>query len=192
MRARLGAGPADCLVLYLGTHGISQGLPGLTAAAARLAAHPVHFAFVGEGADKARLQQRVRDLGLRNVTLLPGVPHAEVPAVLAAADITLVPLRDVPLFGTFIPSKMFEYLAAGKAVIGSVAGEAGADPAGGRRGRGAAAGRGGAGRDDPGTGRRPGPARRRWAGPGRAHVDAVLRPDGAGPRVPEDPRRRGR
>ncbi len=47
-----------------------------------------------------------------------------MPALLAAADICLVPLRDVPLFSTFIPSKMFEYLAAGKAVIGSVAGEA--------------------------------------------------------------------
>ena len=46
------------------------------------------------------------------------------PALLAAADICLVPLRDVPLFSTFIPSKMFEYLAAGKAVIGAVTGEA--------------------------------------------------------------------
>jgi glycosyltransferase involved in cell wall biosynthesis len=35
-----------------------------------------------------------------------------------------VPLRKVPLLATFIPSKMFEYLAAGKAVIGSVTGEA--------------------------------------------------------------------
>ena len=30
----------------------------------------------------------------------------------------------MPLFTTFIPSKIFEYLAAGKAVIGSVRGEA--------------------------------------------------------------------
>jgi glycosyltransferase involved in cell wall biosynthesis len=52
------------------------------------------------------------------------VPHEEVPALLAAADICLVPLRDVPLFSAFIPSKMFEYLAAGKAVVGAVAGEA--------------------------------------------------------------------
>jgi len=124
VRTRLGAIPGDCLVLYLGTHGISQELPAITKAAARLAAHPVHFAFVGEGADKARLERRVRELGLRNVTMLPGVPHGEVPALLAAADVCLVPLRDVPLFSTFIPSKMFEYLAAGKAVIGSVAGEA--------------------------------------------------------------------
>ena len=30
----------------------------------------------------------------------------------------------MPLFSAFIPSKMFEYLAAGKAVVGAVAGEA--------------------------------------------------------------------
>src|SRR6202034_1300080 len=46
------------------------------------------------------------------------------PALLAEADICLVPLRNVPLFASFIPSKMFEYLAAGKAVVGSVTGEA--------------------------------------------------------------------
>jgi glycosyltransferase involved in cell wall biosynthesis len=123
-RELLGARPDECLVLYLGTHGICQALPEIIEAAARLAGRPVHFAFVGEGADKARLERRVRELGLHNVTMLPGVPHAEVPSLLAAADICLVPLRDVPLFSTFIPSKMFEYLAAGKAVIGSVTGEA--------------------------------------------------------------------
>ncbi|HEX3960669.1 MAG TPA: glycosyltransferase family 4 protein [Trebonia sp.] len=127
VRARLGAGPADTLVLYAGTHGISQGLPSIADAAAILAGtrggSPVRLTFVGEGADKERLRQRVAELGLDNVTLLPGVPNSEMPALLAAADICLVPLRDVPLFATFIPSKMFEYLAAGKAVIGSVAGE---------------------------------------------------------------------
>jgi glycosyltransferase involved in cell wall biosynthesis len=124
VRGRLGAAPGDCLVLYAGTHGISHALPAIARAAARLAGQPVHFAFVGEGADKARLARTVAELGLRNVSLLPGVPHEDVPDLLAAADICLVPLRDVPLFATFIPSKMFEYLAAGKAVVGSVSGEA--------------------------------------------------------------------
>jgi glycosyltransferase involved in cell wall biosynthesis len=145
LRARLGAGPDDCLVLYAGTHGISQGLPAVAGAAALLDGFParrggdgfdvfapagsaragtVRFAFVGEGADKRRLAERVASRGLRNVVLLPGVPNAEMPALLAAADICLVPLRDVPLFATFIPSKMFECLAAGKPVVGSVRGEA--------------------------------------------------------------------
>jgi len=123
MRARLGARPGDCLVLYVGTHGISQGLPSVADAAALLAGKSAHFAFVGEGADKPRLCARVAELGLDNVTLLDGVPHSGVPALLAAADICLAPLRHVPLFSTFIPSKIFEYLAAGKAVVGGVDGE---------------------------------------------------------------------
>jgi glycosyltransferase involved in cell wall biosynthesis len=145
LRARLGAGPDDCLVLYAGTHGISQALPAIADAAALLdrpgPAAPaeagsaagraaaadrkaIRFAFVGDGADKRRLERRVAQLRLGNVALLPGVPNREMPALLAAADICLVPLREVPLFASFIPSKLFEYLAAGKAVIGSVAGEA--------------------------------------------------------------------
>jgi hypothetical protein len=124
VRARLGARPGDCLVLYLGTHGISQALPDVADAVARLAGQPIHFAFVGEGADKPRLRSRVDELGLANVSLHPGVPHSDVPALLAAADICLATLRCVPLFVSFIPSKIFEYLGAGRAVVGAVAGEA--------------------------------------------------------------------
>ena len=149
LRARLGAGPDDCLVLYAGTHGISQALTAIADAATRLDngcsaaavkadralgsaagragafdGRAIRFAFVGEGADKKRLERRVAELGLGNVALLPGVASAEMPALLAAADICLVPLRKVPLFATFIPSEMFECLAAGKPVIGSVTGEA--------------------------------------------------------------------
>jgi glycosyltransferase involved in cell wall biosynthesis len=124
LRARLGASPGDCLVLYAGTHGISQGLTSVADTAAQLTDEAIRFAFVGDGADKQRLRLRVAEHGLRNVTLLPGIPHEQVPALLAAADICLVPLRDVPLFSSFIPSKMFEYLAAGKPVVAAVAGEA--------------------------------------------------------------------
>jgi glycosyltransferase involved in cell wall biosynthesis len=122
-RAELGARPGDTLVVYVGAHGISHGLESVAEAAAKLAGEPIHFAFVGEGAHKERLQARVRDLGLSNVTMRPGVARDHVARLLAAADICLVPLRDVPLFSSFIPSKIFEYLAASRAVIGSVRGE---------------------------------------------------------------------
>jgi glycosyltransferase involved in cell wall biosynthesis len=124
LRAGLGARPDECLVLYAGTHGISQGLPEAAEAAVALAGHAVHLAFVGEGADKPRLRRRVSELGLSNITLAKAIPAELMPALLATADILLVTLRDVPLFATFIPSKMFEYLAAGRPVIGAVAGEA--------------------------------------------------------------------
>jgi glycosyltransferase involved in cell wall biosynthesis len=35
-----------------------------------------------------------------------------------------VPLRDIPLFKTFIPSKMFEMLAMGRPIVASLCGEA--------------------------------------------------------------------
>ena len=111
MRARHGAAPGDCLVLYAGTHGVSQALPAVAEAAAllergrrpdpRVSGGAIKFAFVGEGADKHRLRRRVGELGLSTVTMLPGVASAEMPAVLDAADICLVPLRKVPLFATF-------------------------------------------------------------------------------------------
>jgi glycosyltransferase involved in cell wall biosynthesis len=122
-RAELGASSGETLVLYVGAHGISHGLETVAEAAAKLAGEPIHFAFVGEGAHKERLRARVRELGLNNVTLFPGVARDQIPGLLAAADICLVPLRDVPLFSSFIPSKMFEYMAASKAVVGSVRGE---------------------------------------------------------------------
>src|SRR5262249_62180566 len=62
--------------------------------------------------------------GLHNVIMRPSVAKAEVPEVYAAADACLVPLRDVPIFETFVPSKLFEVLAAGRPVIGAVRGEA--------------------------------------------------------------------
>jgi glycosyltransferase involved in cell wall biosynthesis len=124
VRRTLGATDDQVLCLYIGAHGISHGLPAVAEAAALLAdREDVRFAFVGDGAAKAELGRVVHERGLRNVTMLSGVPREDVPGLLAAADICLAPLRDVPLFSTFIPSKIFEYLGSGKAVIGSLRGE---------------------------------------------------------------------
>jgi hypothetical protein len=112
------------LALYIGAHGISQGLVSLADAAARLSEQPIHFAFVGDGAARPELVKRVEEHGTGNVTLLPGVPRDQVAPIIAAADICLVALRDIPLFSTFIPSKIFEYFAMDRPVIGALRGEA--------------------------------------------------------------------
>jgi hypothetical protein len=128
-RERLGAADGDVVALYLGAHGLSHGLDTVVDAAALLAdapGAPVRIAMVGEGANRSALEAQVDRLGLKNVIMHPGVPRDEVPDLLAAADICLVPLRDLPLFSTFIPSKIFEYFAVGKPVIGAVRGEAAA------------------------------------------------------------------
>jgi glycosyltransferase involved in cell wall biosynthesis len=122
-RERLGCREGETLVLYIGAHGISQGLATVVEAASYLQDAGVHVALVGEGADKKAVAARLAGLGATNVTMLPGVTRDEVADCLAAADICLVPLRDVPLFDTFLPSKMFELMGAGRPVLGSVRGE---------------------------------------------------------------------
>lgn len=122
-RADLGASPGDCLVLYIGAHGISQGVSTIVEAATKVRNQRVRIALVGEGADRAHVLEIIERLAPPHVVALPGVPRDRVATLLAAADICLVPLRDIPLFTTFIPSKIFELLAAGRPIIGSVAGE---------------------------------------------------------------------
>ena len=113
------------VVLYIGAHGISQGVAAILEVA-RLASSDrnIIFAFVGEGAEKAKLVARAAELGLSNVLFVSGQPKDRVVEWYAAADVVLVPLRDVPLFETFIPSKMFEIMAAGRPIVASLRGEA--------------------------------------------------------------------
>jgi glycosyltransferase involved in cell wall biosynthesis len=126
-RLRLGVADGEALALYLGAHGLSHGLDTVVEAAPLVANSPgvaIRIALVGEGAKRSALEAQVDRLGVTNLTMHPGVPREEVPGLLAAADICLAPLRDLPLFSTFIPSKIFEYFAAGKPVIGALRGEA--------------------------------------------------------------------
>ncbi len=114
------------VVLYIGAHGISHGLLAVLHAAEELktTAPDVQVVMVGEGAEKDALLAYAAAKALDNVTFVPGQPHDRVPEIYAASDVCLVPLRDIPLFDGFIPSKMFEMMAAGRPIIGSVRGEA--------------------------------------------------------------------
>ncbi len=122
LRSQLGLGD-KLVVLYCGAHGISHALARILEVAERLRADPgIHFLFVGEGAEKEGLVARARGLG--NVTFRPAVPRDGVPALYRSADVCLVPLRAVPLFRSFVPSKMFEILACGRPILASLEGEA--------------------------------------------------------------------
>jgi colanic acid biosynthesis glycosyl transferase WcaI len=110
------------VVAYIGSHGLSHGLSAVLEAAA--AQPDVTYVLVGDGADRERLLAERDRRQLANVIMRASVAKSEVPGLYAAADVCLVPLRDVPLFEAFIPSKLFEVLAAGRPVIGAVRGEA--------------------------------------------------------------------
>jgi len=111
------------IVGYIGNHGLAQGLDTALEAAERLRSDTTAFLLVGEGVEKTRLECRAREAGLDNVRFMRGVPRRRVPSLLAACDALLVILRDDPLFRITVPSKVYEYMAAGKPVLCSVGGE---------------------------------------------------------------------
>jgi colanic acid biosynthesis glycosyl transferase WcaI len=115
-------GVTGTLAIYAGTHGLAMGLTTVVEAA-RLVPE-VTVAFIGEGAAKADVMMAAK--GVPNVHFLPGQQREAMPAIYAAADACLVPLRDLDVFQTVIPSKMFEIWASGKPVILGVRGHAAA------------------------------------------------------------------
>jgi hypothetical protein len=114
------------VVGYIGNLGLAQRLDTVLEAAEKLRNERVAFLLVGEGVDKPRLMALARARSLENVRFLDGVPREQVPSVLASCDALLVILREDPLFKITIPSKLYEYMAAGKPILCSVDGEAAA------------------------------------------------------------------
>lgn len=125
-RRGLGVSDAEVLVSYVGTIGMAHGLSTVLEAAAALqsTSPEVRLLIVGDGAELAQLRSSVEQQGLRNVTFSGLVARERVPGVLAATDIALVTLKASDVFKTVLPSKMFEAMAAGCAIVLGVDGEA--------------------------------------------------------------------
>jgi glycosyltransferase involved in cell wall biosynthesis len=110
---------------YVGTHGMAHGLDVILEAAERLREDPrIAFLLVGDGAERARLQQVKEERQLDNVQILGQRPKADMPKIWAATDASLILLRRNDLFKKVIPSKMFEAMAMRCPIILGVEGEA--------------------------------------------------------------------
>jgi len=107
-----------CTFLYAGAHGPANGLDLLLSAASDLREQAVDIVLVGGGVCKDALRAEVEKQQLRNVRFLDSVPKREVPDLLAAADVGLHVLADVPIFREAVsPNKVFDYMAAGLPIV---------------------------------------------------------------------------
>ena len=115
------------VVGYAGAMGLPNALDVLLDAAALLKREAMAVVMVGDGHERARLARRVHDEGLTHVTLLPPIPKAQIPALLAQFDIAYIGWQRVPIYRFGIaPNKLMDYMMAGCAVLHSV--DAGNDP----------------------------------------------------------------
>lgn len=125
LRREFGFAENDILILYAGILGHAQGLDLILKAADALRSRQnVKFLFAGSGPLKGDLIALKESLDLHNVFFMDVLPKSEMPALIKAVDVALVPLKRLDLFKGAIPSKIFENCAMKKMLLLGVEGEA--------------------------------------------------------------------
>lgn len=124
LRRKLGL-EGKTIASYIGTVGMAHGLDILLDVASILGerAPQVVFLIVGSGAEREELRRTAEGRGLNNLVFVDRVSHAEIVDYWRVSDMTLVLLKDDPLFRTVIPSKVFEAMATGTPIVTNVTGE---------------------------------------------------------------------
>jgi glycosyltransferase involved in cell wall biosynthesis len=129
VQTTIGAARAHGLLIvgYAGSMGLPNALDTLLDAALLLQGEPLAIVMVGDGHERVRLWQRLQRETIANVTLLPPIPKAQIPAFLSAIDVAYIGWQHQPIYRFGIaPNKLMDYMMAGCAVLHSV--RAGNDP----------------------------------------------------------------
>jgi len=117
----------DFISVFIGAHGMANGLDAALDAAAVLKEDPtsanIKIVLMGDGKLKEGLMSRVKEEKLENVLLNDPVPKKHLLSYLQAADLGLMLLANVPAFyyGTS-PNKFFDYISAGLPVLNNYPG----------------------------------------------------------------------
>ena len=105
------------VVGYIGTVGLAHDLESAVRAFALLQHTRATLFIVGVGAAKGGLEALVKELGLKNVVFAPRVLKEDVPSHWSVCDLSLIHLRNAPVFQTAIPTKIFESMAMGLPIL---------------------------------------------------------------------------
>lgn len=105
------------IISYVGNVGISQNLEIIVNAAERVDDN-ILFLMVGEGLEKRHLLRLVRERHLDNkILFLDVLPRDKIKDIYQLSDILFLQLKDLTIFNSTIPSKIFEYLGSGLPII---------------------------------------------------------------------------
>lgn len=111
------------VMLYAGNFGHYQNFDTILDAAKQLTAagrHDIHIVFVGDGAKREHIAQRIAVEGITNAHQFPLVDTEDYPDLLASADAALVTLEP-GAEAVGVPSKFYNILAAGRPVVAILA-----------------------------------------------------------------------
>jgi lipopolysaccharide/colanic/teichoic acid biosynthesis glycosyltransferase len=113
------------VVLYSGAHGKANALHQLVDAASCLQDRPdILIASVGDGPERARLEQDAARRELSNIRFYGAVPKDRMPEIINACDVGAAVLQNNPTFRSVYPNKVFDYMACGKPTLLAIDGVA--------------------------------------------------------------------
>ena len=108
----------EFVALYAGNHGVSNALGTVIQAASQLKNEKnILFLMVGEGEEKNNLIQLSRQYGLENIKFVDAQPKSRMPSFFAAANASIVPLKNVPVYEGALPNKLLDSMASATPVI---------------------------------------------------------------------------
>lgn len=114
------------IVGYAGAHGVPNALDTFLDAARLLDGEKVAIVLVGDGSEKASLQQRARAEAINNIHFLDQVKKDQIPAILQWFDVAYIGWHRHPVYRFGIaPNKLMDYMMAARPVLHAV--EAGND-----------------------------------------------------------------
>lgn len=107
-------GDFSFVVIHAGNIGFSGAWETILKSAKLLENDKIGFVFIGEGADKSRIQTIAAQC--KNIRFLPYYLSEDLPYVLSAADIHIITIKK-GLDGLVVPSKLYPILSAGRPIL---------------------------------------------------------------------------
>lgn len=105
-------------ITYCGNIGLTQNMDMLMDVAKDIESEipNVHFVLIGDGADKARVAEMVKERNISNVTLLPFQPYENISDVFSLGDISIV-ISKPGVGENSVPSKTWSIMSASRPVL---------------------------------------------------------------------------
>ncbi len=118
VREQYGIGQDDVVITYIGRLSRITGVREVAFDLSKVDNSQLKFLVVGTGSREGELRQMQQGLELQEKMIITGRrPYEEIPGLVAASDICLLPFHNVELMRDIVPIKILDYMAMGKPVI---------------------------------------------------------------------------
>ena len=114
----------EFIIIYAGILGIAQNIKTILDTAIILKKENIKFLLIGSGPEEKNLKDYSKQNNIENVKFIGQVPKNKISDYMSLADCGIIPLKNIPVFETTIPSKIFDYMSANLPILLGVKGEA--------------------------------------------------------------------